>query len=211
MRRIVVVPIAAAMAGALLASCAGSGFEFASSADGQAYFRVPADWHVYGTAAMLRAQGLHSPGAESEIKWMVGYDSAAHPSIQHVLSPVTDAPIVFAFQRDLSAAERDGLSLGAMRDLLYNLDQGVQQGTVSIVSANEDLSYGKTFFGSRYVFDIVLHAGNASKAVRVEQTSVVDAGLHHLYWQEVACTADCFVANQHLIDQIVSSWTVKQR
>jgi len=142
---------------------------------------------------------------------MVGVASSEHPSIEHVLSPFTDAPIVFAFQRDLTPAERDGVSLGAMRDLLYNIDQGLQQGTVTLISTNDNLTWGTQFFGNRYVFDIVLRSGNASRAVRIEQTSVLDSGLHHLYWQEVACTADCFVANQHLIDQIVASWTLKQR
>src|ERR1700758_5071486 len=73
------VAIAAAV---LAASCAGSGFEFASSADGQAYFRVPSTWHLYPTAQMLRAQQLRSPGAGSEFKWIVGYDSSPHPSIE---------------------------------------------------------------------------------------------------------------------------------
>jgi hypothetical protein len=201
-----------AIAGAVLASaCAGSGFDFASSADGQAYFRVPSNWHVYTTQQMLRAQELHSPGAASEIKWVVGYDASPHPSIQHVLEPVTDAPIVYAFQRDLSPAERDGISLGALRNILYNVDQGVQQGSITLISADDELSLGKDFFGNRYVFDIVLHSGAASTTVRVEQTAALDAGVHHLYVQEVACSADCFTANQHLIDQIVSSWTLKNR
>src|SRR5690242_15064484 len=89
------------------AACAGSGFAFASSADGQAYFRVPSNWHVFPTQEMLRAQQLQSPGAATEFKWMAGYDSANAPSISHVLTPVTDAPIVLAYQRDLSLAERD--------------------------------------------------------------------------------------------------------
>ena len=57
----------------------------------------------------------------------------------------------------------------------------------------------------------MLNGGSGASAVRVEQTAALDPGAHHLYVQEVACTADCFTANQHLIDQIVSSWTLKQR
>jgi hypothetical protein len=210
-RRSLLLVVTLGATAALLGSCAGSGFEFAASADSQAYFRVPSDWHQYGTQAMLRAQGLRSPGAASAIKWMVGYDSAPQPSIDHILSPLTSYPIVFAFQRDLTPAERDVTSLAGIRDLLFNLDQGIQNKTVTIISQNDDLSYGKGFFGNRYLFDIVLQQGNRSRAVRVEQTAIVDTGLHHLYWQDVACTADCFVANQHLMDQIVTSWTLKQR
>jgi hypothetical protein len=91
------------------------------------------------------------------------------------------------------------------------VDQGLQQGQIKLISSNQDLTYGKQFFGSRFEFDIVLHSGAAANTVRVEQTTVADVGLHHLYYQEVACTADCFIANQHLIDQIVTSWTLKQR
>ena len=47
----------------------------------------------------------------------------------------------------LSAAERDGISLGALRNILYNVDQGVQQGSITLISANDDMSFGKDFFG----------------------------------------------------------------
>lgn len=203
---------AAAIGSALLASsCAGSGFTFASSADGQAYFRVPSGWHLFTTQEMLRAQQLRSPGAGSEFKWVVGYDSSPRPSIEHVLSPVTDAPVVYAFQRDLSAAERDSISLGALRNVLYGVDQGVQQGTITLISGNDNLTFGRDFFGNRYVYDIVLRSGAASTTVRVEQQAVLDSGVQRLYVQEVACRVDCFTANQALINQIVTSWTLKKR
>ncbi len=209
-RRLAPLVASAAAASLLLGACAGAGFTFAQSADGQAFFRVPSSWTSYGTRAMLRARHLQSPGAGQEFGWMAGFDSDPHPSTGHIFVPITDYPTVYAYQQDLTPAERDGMSLGEMRNSVYAVDQGLQSGTIHLVSANESLSYPDGFYGNRYVFDIVLRSGDPT-TVRVEQTAVVDAGVRHLYVQEIACTADCFTANQHLIDQIETSWTVKER
>ena len=45
----------------------------------------------------------------------------------------------------------------------------------------------------------------------INQTGLVDPSTRMLYLFVIGCEAHCYLAHQRTIDQIVKSWTVKER
>jgi hypothetical protein len=61
--------------------------------------------------------------------------------------------------------------------------------------------------GSRLVYSVVTHDGSFT----VDQTGLVDAGTHTLYFFIVGCESQCFAQNRRTISQVADSWTIKER
>jgi hypothetical protein len=201
----------------LAAACAGTGFQFVSSSDRRAFFKVPVNWELYDKRDILVASG-QSLSAESnrQLPWLIGFDADPNPSVEHVvdIAAAPRYPVVMARVQQLPFQVRDALSLSTLRNWVYPIDRLLQANAGEIL-AYEDVVLPGGFHGSRIVFDVVLSgisnvsAGN--QVIRVQQIAVVDPATQRLYFFMIRCESHCYRDNGTLIDQIASSWTVKER
>jgi hypothetical protein len=203
-------------AAVLFSSCGGSGFVFVGSSADRAYFKVPNNWTAYNKQQLLVATGLdQSPDSQNAFHMLLGYDSDPAPSVDHILKPVADMryPAVLAWVRKLGAQDRDVASLAGIRNAVYPIDQLAQNHQAEVLSG-KDLALTGGIHGSELVFNIsggnyTISAGNA--VFRVVQIGLLDPGTNLFYLFLLRCSADCYSQNQGLIDQIVNSFTVKER
>jgi hypothetical protein len=211
-----VVPALLALA-VLSASCGDGGFLYVSSSDRNSYFKVPADWKFFDKRDLLVASG-QSLSAESnrQLSWLIAFDANPKPAISHVIdlghAPVY--PIVEARVQQLPFDVRDQLSLEKLRNWVYQVDQLVRLNFAEILSY-KDVTLDGGLHGIRMTYDIVpgglgsLTAEN--QVIWVAQQIIVDPGTNKLYSFIVRCESHCYRDNKALLDQIVASWTVKER
>jgi hypothetical protein len=198
-----------------LAACAGPSYTYVSSASTRTYFRVPSRWRLFTKQQLLVAANLQdSAQASNSFPFLAGYDAAPRPSIDHVLalSTIPQYPVMMARVVRLSASGHDQLSVSALRNSVYPVDQAIQNDAADILSYKEVVLSGG-YHGVRMVYNLSLEgnltiaAGN--QVMRVAQVSLVDPATSLLYVLLVRCSAQCYKSNQTAIDQITSSFTVR--
>ena len=199
-----------------LAACGGSGFTYVGTSTDRAYFKVPSDWTKFNKQEILVATGLdQSPDSQSKFHFLVGYYSDPSPAIDHVVKPDAQMryPTVLAYVRKLGFLDHDTYSLEKIRNEVYPLDQLLQAHQAEVLSYR-DITLAGGVHGSQIVYN--LSGGNFTIApgnlvFRVAQIGLLDPGTDLFYLFVLRCSADCYRANQSLIDEVVNSWIVKER
>jgi len=204
--------------GVLLSACGGGdGYTFVSSTDRKAYFKVPHDWTFFDKRDILVASGQSlSEETNRQLPWLIAYDAAPDPSLDHILSlgQAPEHPVVFARVQVLPFIQRDQLSLSSIRNSFYPVDQLVQSNAAELISL-EDIVLPGGLHGSRVIYDVipggVTGVASGNSVIRVDQTGIVDASTNTFYFFVIRCESHCYRDNKVLIDQIANSWTVKER
>jgi hypothetical protein len=208
-----------AAVGFLASACGGGdGFTYVSSTDRKAYFKVPAGWTFFDKRDILVASGQSlSEETDKSLPWLIGYDAAPDPAVDHVLNKVyfPEHPVVFARAEVLNFQARDSMSLRGIRNYHYPVDGLIDSNFAELISRDEDIVFPGGLHGSRYVYDIhaegVTGVTSGGSVLRVDQTGILDARTNTLYFFVIRCESHCYRDNKALIDQIASSWTVKER
>jgi hypothetical protein len=217
MRRFVSLAVGTLGCAVLLSSCAGSGYTYVQTKDGQAFFKVPVGWKGFSKEQILVAsgQGL-SPASDQAFSTLVGYDSDPRPSINHIIDLNTAPvyPVVEAQAITLPEQTRDQLSLAGLRNFIYPLDQLYQSGQAQVIS-HKDITLPGGFHGSQYEYALtpngIVSANLGTHVIRANQITILDPATNKLYVFVVRCESHCYRDNGKLIQQIVDSWTVKER
>lgn len=203
--------------GVLLPACGGDGFTYVGSSDGKAFFKVPASWAFFDKRELLVASGLSLSGqANQQFQWLIGFDAAPEPSLEHLaLGNIPNHPVVLAqAQGELPFSFREDLSLRGLRNLFYPVDRLIQSNAAELL-AHEDIVLPGGLHGSRVLYDVVPQGVTGvaweGSVLRIDQTTIVDAGTRTIYSFLVRCESHCYRDNKAVIDQIVESWTVKER
>jgi hypothetical protein len=200
----------------LFSACGGSGFVYVGSSADKTFFKVPNNWTAYNKQEILVASHLdQSVDSQSAFHFLVGYDSDPQPSIVHVTDKglATVYPTVLAWVRKLDTSDHETFSLSAIRNAVYPVDGFVQShlGEVLVV---KDLIFPGGIHGTETIYDLSNGSYSISQTnatMRVAQVGLLDSGTNLFYLFMLRCSADCYSQNQGLIDQIVNSFTVKER
>ncbi|HEX9823946.1 MAG TPA: hypothetical protein VGB51_06085 [Actinomycetota bacterium] len=217
-RRVAWRPLGALVAASfVLASCGGAQYEYVKSDDDKAFFKVPISWEEYGKRELLVATGQSLSAATDEgFPWLVGYDGDPDPSLDHVLElgGAPEHPVILAQVRRLDFSTRDQISLGTLRNVFYEVDTLLQENAADIIDY-EELALPDGLRGIRMVFDVITAGATTIAAdntvIRVGQVGVLDAKTENLYVFTIRCESHCYRDNETVIEQIVDSWTVKER
>jgi hypothetical protein len=201
-----------------LGACSRSSYEYVSSSDRKAYFKIPANWEFYDKRDLLVASGQSlSTATNDQFPWLIGYDSSPDPSVKHVIDigDPTSYPVVMAQVEQLPNQVRDQFSINSLRNWVYPVDRLIQANAGEMVSYDDNLVVEGGLHGLRMTFDVTL-GGNSSviagnKVIRATQTAYVDPKTNRLYLFLIRCESHCYRDNKALIDQITNSWTVKER
>lgn len=212
------------LAGVLLSSCGRSGYVYTHTPDGRAFFKVPDNWREYTKREILLTAGLSLTSRVShELPYVVAYDSDPDPSLTHAFNLAVDQappryPVLIAEARDLNffpPAERDGFSIGQMRNLLYPVDQLADDNKVDVISYKDDVVMPGGLRGIQLLFQAsprpISNVVPGRDVVQVYQSVVADPATKTVYVFAIRCETHCYRDNRALIDQIISSWTLKER
>lgn len=210
---------------ALLAvtACGSSDYHYVTNKAERTYFKVPAGWHQLD-AELVRAHFANTqPASIEELivieggKWVVAYDAAAEPALQHLTQPV-DHPVVFAMIRPLAQAEQGVVSLDQLRDFFGPVTEAAVQAEKEAAAQR-----GEEFNIERH-FDEVLTPNGEVHGIRTVYT--VKQGRRELETRDITvlvsndgttlfslvvrCSATCFQSRvQELVD-ISASFTVRR-
>jgi hypothetical protein len=196
-----------------VAACSGSGYRYVKNSGVKTYFRVPDSWKLYNQDAISADQGTAlSPQQLARTKvtqWVVAFDGDPKPSIDHVLDEHSRYPMGFARVRALSTDERETVSLQKLRNEVFPLDElNALQNRVEPLKIT-DLVRPGGLHGTREVHNI--KADNGLSYLTIDQTVLVDPQTRLLYAFVVGCEANCYLGHKKVIDDVVRSWTIKER
>ena len=203
--------LAVAAGALLLASCAGTGFRYVKSSETNTYFKVPQEWRLFEEDEIFEHGGSRiSPQQQEAAKrgqWIVAFDADPEPSLSHLLESTATNPSGFAKVRVLSDRERETYSLSSLRNSVYPIDTLEDQGQEVEVLSSEDVVTDGGLRGIRIVYNLE----QDERFLTVNQTSLVDPSTRLLYVFAIGCEANCYVQNEEVIEEVVDSWTVKER
>src|SRR4051794_13332049 len=191
-----------------VSACGSSGFHYVTNRKTGTYFKVPTDWKVFDQKAItakLKANGVE---ADQAVLFATAFDAAPHPALEHFLQsdPPPAQPTGVAQVRVLNDSERDVVSLRALRNLIYNVDDGVAQSTVNVLG-QADLDPPSGLHGQRIVYEVQADSGKYI----VDQSTLLDGKAQKVWVFAVSCQSACYLDQRSKIDKVVSSWTVKKR
>ena len=115
-----------------------------------------------------------------------------------------ERPTGFVQVRSLSTPERDVLSFELARNVVFDVDQGLADGTVTPVK-NIKADQGD-FRGQRIIFEI---EGDGTTAT-IDQTALVDAKTTRFYLLVIGCKSTCYEQYKDEIEDVASSFTLKE-
>lgn len=191
-----------------LAACAGTGYQYVKSSENHTYFKVPDNWKLYDEDTVLNA--LKSTMSSDEISqardnsWTTIFDASPDPSIQHVANSDSAYPVGRAIVQTLSPDSADSVSLQSLRNLFFDVDTALDNGTAHVTSYDL-VEFDGGFHGSHLVARIDTKKGSVS----FNQVAVIDQASSKVYAISVSCSTGCYDKYESKIDNVVDSWTVK--
>jgi len=196
----------------VLAGCGSPKYHYVKSTSDQTFVRVPREWTLFDEDQLLRVSD-ESPEAKAQFKrlsWSVAFDAAPKPSLDHVLSDAGH-PTGLVQVRTLLPEQRDSFSLADLRTLLLPFDpladDAQQEGEVEMLDVREVRRPGG-LHGSELLINLKTDDG---QLVKWRQVALVDSGVRKVHVLAVSCSTDCYNQNEKVIDQVVTSWKVKER
>jgi hypothetical protein len=119
----------------------GSAYDYVRDTNERTAFRLPRGWTTFDERTVMGETGAPQGDVADPIKWMVGIDADPYPSVRHILSGSdlsTDHPAGLAMVQELSFVERDAMSVAAMRNYFFPVDQLVQNESNAVVVSYDD-------------------------------------------------------------------------
>ncbi len=193
-----------------LVACGSSRYHYVKSTSDRTFMRVPSDWTLYGEDELLETSD-ESPESKEQFKqlsWSVAFDASPKPSLEHILT-VSDHPTGLAQVRTLLPGQRDTFSLSDLRAVLLRFDplsdEAQVDGEVEVL-ASRDVKRG-----SLHGNELLLNLKTADGAlVKWRQIALVDSAVSKVHVLAVSCDAECYEANESVIDSIIESWKVTE-
>ncbi len=196
----------------VVAGCGSPKYHYVKNTSDQTFVRVPRDWTLYDEDQLLRVSD-ESPEAKAQFKqlsWSVAFDAAPKPSLDHVLSDAGH-PTGLVQVRTLLPEQRDSFSLSDLRTLLLPFDplaeDAQQAGDVEVLDVREVRRPGG-LHGSELLVNLKTDDG---ELVKWRQVALVDSGVRKVHLLAISCNNECYDKNEKVIDQVVTSWKVKER
>src|SRR3954451_19683705 len=127
-RRGVGLVLAVMLAGlAGLAACSGSGYHYVTSRKNGLYLKVPTGWRVFNKADIVSGLKNNGTVVDDATLFIAAFDGAPKPSVLHAADPAAAHPTGLVRVKQLTGEERDLVSFQALRNLIFSVDDGIQQ------------------------------------------------------------------------------------
>lgn len=216
------------------AGCSDGKYRYVTSSSTKTYLKVPTAYASFNQNQILDAENKtqkdQNQPAPSEVdsfierlvQWRMAFDSDPVPSLEHVINFNPD-PIVDVRVRGLLDFERDKVSMSDLRNLFVDYDSLKQKAaadeqskpllaptnTKDFKSLSEtELQRDGGLRGVHLVFEI---RGPEDKFYVFNQTALLDAMTQRVYVLLVRAGEQEYFDNVNTIDDVVKSFTVKQK
>ncbi len=205
------VAVSALVALVVAGACGAPKYHYVKSSADRTYVRVPHDWTLFDEDQLVT--GLEeSPEAKEQYKrltWSVAFDAAPRPSIDNVLSlSLSDHPVGIVQVRTLLPEQRDQFSLSTLRSVLLDFDPLASDHQADVeVLESRDVERPGGLHGNELLINIKNPEG---RVLKWRQIALLDSGVRKVHVLAIRCDHDCYTRNQKVIDQVVSSWKVKE-
>jgi hypothetical protein len=205
-----------AVASVLLASCAGSGYNYVKSSNFHTYYKVPSNWKLFSEKDVVAANfsDLSKQQLQQvlDTSWHSAFDANPKPSLRHVFS-LAKSPNGYAVVSTLSTKDSDTVSDSTLRNFFLDVDSAVNDDKLTL-SQYETVDPSGGFHGIHLVGRLVTGDATAENdyqgpAVEFDQVVYVDQAHQHIYAMIVSCSATCYETNTGKIESVINSWTVK--
>lgn len=197
----------------VLTGCGGPSQQYAASTAASTYFTVPISWREISFEKLTayeksQASGEQKAIAESVI-WQIAYTPLKKLELSQVYSAESfDQPIVVARVRNLTYQEINQISYDALRNMVIPIQTWSQTPEkappgFSIVSDAEIYDQGVRGIRTIFTFD------NEGTNLTIDQVAMVSDDRRILYLLFSRCITTCYEKNQKVIDEIVTSFSVR--
>jgi hypothetical protein len=197
---------------ALASGCAAPSHIYVGSSRYKMVFRVPSTWKSYSARDVGLVLGrAQDPTFGSAFPFLAGFDAAPNPEVTDLTKPerLLDHPAVLSWIQQLPYGAHDQLSLQALRNAYYNVDQAIDQG-IATQLAYSAFTLPGGYWGNKTSFVLQGQTPTASgKNLEVSQIAATDQRAQYEYVLIVTCSPDCFARNRSTINDILSSWRLK--
>ncbi|MEU8246132.1 hypothetical protein [Nonomuraea sp. NPDC048916] len=211
--------VALLVAALMLSACGQPEYTYVRDREGTTYFKVPASFsrlnaypielflsgdHPYSQAALLRARRV----------WSTAFDQSARPSVEHLL--VSAEPFVYATVHQLTAEQRDTISLNGLRDFILPVSKGVRELYQARAAASGTAPLFQNF---EQISDQVLELDQGARGVRVrfnyqigrnvqtfDQSAILDEHGRTVSVMLIGCQSICFRLRAAEFDRIAESF-----
>ncbi|MGI5126495.1 hypothetical protein ACQEVB_06720 [Pseudonocardia sp. CA-107938] len=199
-----------------LIGCGAPSWNYVTSKEEHTYAKVPVAWRDVsaGIPPSSSVFGLDP----STVSWVRAYDADAAPSIDHATgTAATAAPTMVAVVFTLPEQARGGVSLDSLRDVIFPISERsrrlleMQPGSALSgfkLFGEQTLTPGNGLRGVRSIFSYSINGGQAQV---FDQTAYTNDDASKIYLIMVRCALDCFAKNSAEIDNVASSFTVREK
>jgi len=203
------------LAAALLAGCGAPRYTYVKNSADHMYVKIPASWHSIDQKDLDNAIGLDpAEDASSRGLWLQGYDAADTPSALHLFGSSAPEPAVLVSVQQVPQASRGGLSLDGLRDFFFPVSPTARQNdqnpqlTGFGLLADDVLTPGDGVRGVHTVFRYRLGGGPPQM---MDQTGYLNDDASKVYLLLVRCSTTCYKDRHGEIENVVSSFTIREK
>jgi hypothetical protein len=203
------------LAAALLAGCGAPRYTYVKNSADHMYVKIPASWHSIDQKDLDNAIGLDpAEDASSRGLWLQGYDAADTPSALHLFGSSAPEPAVLVSVQQVPQASRGGLSLDGLRDFFFPVSPTARQNNQNPqltgfgLLADDVLTPGDGVRGVHTVFRYRLGGGPPQM---MDQTGYLNDDASKVYLLLVRCSTTCYKDRHGEIENVVSSFTIREK
>ena len=200
---------------ALLAGCGAPRYTYVKNSADHMYVKIPASWHSIDQKDLDNAIGLDpAEDASSRGLWLQGYDAADTPSALHLFGSSAPEPAVLVSVQQGPQASRGGLSLDGLRDFFFPVSPTARQNNQNPqltgfgLLADDVLTPGDGVRGVHTVFRYRLGGGPPQM---MDQTGYLNDDASKVYLLLVRCSTTCYKDRHGEIENVVSSFTIREK
>lgn len=197
----------------VLTGCGAQSQIYAASKSEGVFFTVPKKWYGISNAALNKFEAKNAQGLaverQSLVKWQVAYSIEAKVKPSQIFEiDAPSKPVALARVRNLSADEKNAVSLNILRDAIVPLSQWVSRPTADTPLFEIYDDYEVVEKGARGVRTIFTFTYKGV-AQTIDQTAMISPDNSKVYLFIIRCTNSCYKKNEKLMTEISNSFTVR--
>ena len=203
------------LAAVVLAGCGAPSYTYVKNSADHMYVKIPASWHSIDEKDLDDAIGLDpAEDASSRGLWLQGYDAAETPSPLHLFGSSATEPAALVSVQKVPESSRGALSLDGLRDFFFPVSPTARQNNQNPqlsgfgLVADDVLTPGDGLRGVHTVFRYSLGGGAPQM---IDQTGYLNDDASKVYLLLVRCSTTCYKDRHGEIENVVSSFTIREK